>query len=142
MKITKFGTKISLFVYFWIRSFVYFWIRSLKKYCHIWFQHIRISLIKNFRVKLKISKFGTKYILFGYFLIRIWKNYSHIWNQHHRIFLIAKFCEKKPKIFKFATKIALFGYFCNRTFKKQFSYLKSAPLNLSICKLLRTKKNV
>ena len=41
------------------------------------------------------------------------------------------------KMAKFGTKNALFWYFWARIFKKLLSYLKSAPSNLSICKILR-----
>ena len=41
----------------------------------------------------------------------------------------------------FLTKNALFGYFWARILKKLLSYLKSAPSNLSICKISRKNKN-
>ena len=41
---------------------------------------------------------------------------------------------------KFRTKNALFGHFRDSFFKKVLSYLKSAPLNLSNCKILQEKQ--
>ena len=41
---------------------------------------------------------------------------------------------------KFGTKNALFGYFWARILKKLLPYLKSAPSNLSSCKISRKKK--
>ena len=41
----------------------------------------------------------------------------------------------------FGTKNVLFGYFRARILKKLLSYLKSAPSNLSNCKILRKTKN-
>ena len=40
---------------------------------------------------------------------------------------------------KFGTKSILFWYFWARVLKKLLSYLKSAPSNLSNCKILRKK---
>ena len=41
---------------------------------------------------------------------------------------------------KFWTKNASCGYFWDRILKKLLSYLKSAPSDLSNCKILRKKK--
>ena len=71
-------------------------------------------------------------------------------NQHPRICVIAKFCEKnknayafeqKCLIWVFLTKIATFGYFWATILKEVFPCLKSAPSNLSICKISRKNKN-
>ena len=43
---------------------------------------------------------------------------------------------------KFGTKSALFGYFWARIRKKLLSYLKSAPSNLSNCKILQKCPNL
>ena len=109
---SKFGTKSA--------SFGYFWARILKNYCHIWNQHLRISVIAKFCEETKMPKFGTKNDLLGIFDQEcvIWvflgknvlKNYCHIWNQHPQICLFAKFHEK-TKMPKFWTKNAWFGYF-------------------------------
>ena len=128
----KFGTKNAWFGYFGARSWI--------QYCHIWNQHPRICLTPKFHRKTKMSKFGIKSALFGYFWARILKNYCHIWNQHLRISVTASFCEETTMP-KFGTKNTLFGYFWARIFKKLLSYLKSAPLNLSICKISRKNKN-
>ena len=129
-----------------------------KNYCQIWNQHPWIYLNPKYCELKKMPKFGTKSALFGLFLARILKNYDHIWNQHFRISVVAKFCEggkclnlgpKMPYlgifdgkclIWAFLTKNALFGKFSVRIFKKLLSYLKSAPLNLSNCKILWRNK--
>ena len=49
--------------------------------------------------------------------------------------------DQKCLIWIFLTKNALFGYFWARILKKLLSYLKSAPSNLSICKISRKNKN-
>ena len=69
-KMPKFGTKNTLFRYFWARI--------LKSYCHISNQHPEICQIAKFPEKTKITKFATKNALFGYFQNRILKNYSHV----------------------------------------------------------------
>ena len=58
MKIPKFGTNSTLFVYFWARI--------LKKYCHIKNHHPRITVIAKLCKETKLSKFG-------YFWARILK---------------------------------------------------------------------
>ena len=65
MKMTKFGTKSTLFGYFWARIF--------KNYCHIWNQHLQISVTVLFCKKTKMPKFGTKNTLSVYFWARILK---------------------------------------------------------------------
>ena len=89
-----------------------------------------------------MPEFGTKNAWFMYFCAEIWKQFCHIWYQHPRIFLLAKFCEK-TKMPKFGTKNALFClmYFWARILEKKISYLKSAPLSFSNCKILWNKKN-
>ena len=128
----KFGTKNAWFMCFWAGIW--------KQYCHIWNQHPRICLISKFRGKNAL--FGTKNALFGYFRARILKNYCHIWNQHPKICRFAKFHKRKTKISKFGAKNAWFRYFWAGTWMKTIlSYLKSAPSNLSNCKILRKNKN-
>ena len=121
-----------------------------KRYCHIWNQHPQICLSAKFHEKIKIPKFGTKNTLFGYFWARILENFCHIWNKHFRICLIPKFREE-TKMLKFGTKNALYEYFWPKTpylgifgqelKKKLMSYLKSAPLSLSNCKILWNNEN-
>ena len=55
----KFGTKNLLLEYFSARI--------LKNYCHIWNQHLRISVIAKFCKETRMPTFGIKNILFGYF---------------------------------------------------------------------------
>ena len=85
-----------------------------------------------------MPKFGNKSALFGYFCARILKNFCRIWNQNPQISLFAKSLEKL-KIPKVGTKSSLFGYFCARILKKLLSFLKWAPSNLSISKILPKK---
>ena len=103
---SKFGTKIALFGYFWVRI--------LKNYCHIWNQYPRICLIAKYHKKRnKTKKIETKIALFGHFWARILKKYCHIWHQHPRICPKAKFC-KKRHLSNFGTINPLFGYFWAR----------------------------
>ena len=121
-----------------------------KNYCHIWNQDPWICLIAKYCEIMKMPKFGSKSALFGYFWARILKDYCHIWNQHLRISIIAKFCEE-TKMRKFGAKNALYWYFWPKMpflgifrqefLKKLLSYLKSAPSNLSDCKIWQKNKN-
>ena len=54
---------------------------------------------------------------------------------------LPKFGTKNAFFGYFFTKNASFGYFWARNFKIPLSYLKSAPSNLSICKISRKNKN-
>ena len=105
---SKFGTKNALFGYFCSGI--------LKKYCHIWNQHPRVSLIGEFCKRTKMPIFGNKNVLFKYFGLAFEKNYCHIWNLHPQICLIAKFNNKKKKP-KLGTKNALFKYFWAKILK-------------------------
>ena len=112
MKMSKFGTKSA--------SFGYFWARILKNYCHIWNQHLRISVIAKFCEEMKMPKFGTKYAFFWYFWPRMpyWgisrqefrKFYCHVWNHHLQICLFAKF-HGKTKCLNLEPKMPDFGSF-------------------------------
>ena len=82
-------------------------------------------------------KFAMKNAFFGYFWIRILKSYCRICPQ---ISLIAKF-HAKIKILTVSTKDALFGRFGQQIWKKLFSYMKTALLNLSYCKVWCKNKN-
>ena len=95
--------------------------RMLKKYCHISNKRPPNCVIRKFRAKLRILKFGTKNCLMLLFWAAILKNhchisnqhpwiYCHIWNQHPRICLSLKFCEE-TEMPKFGTKNALLGIF-------------------------------
>ena len=112
------------------------------------FEKKRLSYLKSapsnfsnckFGEKTKISKFLTKNVWLRYFWVGIWKKYCHFWNEYTRICLIAKYHEiiKMPK---FGTKSTLSGYFWARILKTLLSYLKSAPSNLSICKISQKKQ--
>ena len=127
----KFGTKNALFGYFCCGI--------LKKYCHIWNQHPRVCLIGEFCKKTKMPIFGNKNALLKYFGLVFEKNYCHIWNLDPRVCLMREFC-KKTKMPTFGSKNALFKYFGLAFEKKLLSYLKSAPSNLSHCKILQKKR--
>ena len=128
----KIGIKNALFGYFCARF--------LKNYCHIWNQTPQINQIAKFHKKMKIAKFGTKYVLLSIFdqECLIWlfygqnflKNFCHIWNQHLHICIFAKFCEK-TKMSKFGSKNVFKGYFWTRILKTLLSYLESEPSDLS-----------
>ena len=64
-KMFKYGTKKSLFGYFWFRCYL--------KICYIWNQHCSIFLIVKYCKKPKLPKFSFKNSLFGYFSVRILK---------------------------------------------------------------------
>ena len=96
-----------------------------------------------------MPKFGTKNALFDYFYARFLKDYCHISNQHPRISLYPDFA-KKQKCLYLRSKMSylsifdrkcLIMVFLSSNFKKLMSYLKSAPSNLSNCKVLRRNKN-
>ena len=108
--------------------------------CHIWNQNSWICLILKYREVMKMPKFETKNALFGYFWTWILKNYCHIWNKHPQICVFAKFHEK-TKIPKFRTKNAWSMYFWDWNLKTRLSNLKSAPSNLSNCKVLWRNKS-
>ena len=135
MKTSKFGTKNVLFGYFWTRI--------LKNCCRIWNHHLPISVVTKFCGGTKIYKFGTKNAnltkkaLFGYFWARIKKNYCQIWNQHLQVCLFAKFT-KKQKCLNLGPKMPDLCIF-ELEFETIFSYLKSAPSNLSNCKISQKK---
>ena len=65
MKMLKFGTKSTLFVYVWARI--------LKNSCHIWNQHLWISVKVKFSKETEMAEFGNKNAWFGYFCAWTWK---------------------------------------------------------------------
>ena len=76
----------------------------LKNYCHVWNQHIRISVIAKFCEETKMPKIGTKKALLGYF----WQK-CLIW-----VFL-GKIFRKTIVIFQISTlKFVYFQNFRNR----------------------------
>ena len=84
---------------------------------------------------MKIPKFVTKNVLFGCFGVRILKKAIVIFEINTFKLAKPKFREK-IKMSKFGTKNDLFPYFGARISKKLLSYFKSAPSNLSNCKIL------
>ena len=112
-----------------------FWETKLKNYCHIWNQHHPICLIAKFGAKNKNPFIWDQRCQICVFWDRIWTYYCHTWNWHPWICLIHKLREIM-KMLKFGTKNSLFGFFLGgpEFSKKVFSYLKSAPSNLSNCK--------
>ena len=56
---TKFGAKSAIFGYFGARI--------LKSYCHIWNQHLRISVIAKFCEETKMHKFEPRMPYLGIF---------------------------------------------------------------------------
>ena len=71
--------------------------------------------------------------LFWVFLPVNLKNYCYIWNQHPRICRNAKNCSKQKKA-NLGPKMLYLGIFGCK-FEKLLIYLKSAPSNLSKCKV-------
>ena len=116
----------------------------------IWNSTLQICLFAKFHGETKMPKFGTKIALFGYFWARILKKYCQIWNQHSQICLFAK-SHEIAKMSKFRSKNAWFIYIFGLEFErkhpriclnaKKLSYLKSARLNLSKCKILWNNEN-
>ena len=132
-KALKFGTKNTLFGYFWGRIW--------KNHSHIWNQHPRICLIAKFCVETKMPKFGTKNAWFGYFWAGFWKRYCQIWNQQRISSLeftyLQNFARKQKCLNWLKCLIWLFlGY----DFKKLLPYLTSTPSNLSTWKISRKNK--
>ena len=83
--------------------------------------------------------FSTRNALFQYFLARILKNHCHVLNEHLRISVMAKFWEKTKIAWIWGQK-CLIWVFLDWNLKTILSYLKSAPSNLSNCKISR--KNI
>ena len=82
--------------------------RMLKKYCHISNKRPPNCVIRTFRAKLRILKFGTKNCLILVCWAAILKNHCHIWNQHPRICLVAKFRAKHKKFLNLRPKLSDF----------------------------------
>ena len=95
-KMPKFGTKKSIFGYFWPRMpyLGIFGLEFLKDYCQTSTQHPWICQIAKHREVMKRNKFGTKSALLRYFPAKIFKNFCYIWNPCFRISVIAKSCEE------------------------------------------------
>ena len=102
IKMPKFGTKSALFGYFWATI--------LKNYCHIWNQHLWISVTAKLVKKQKCLNLGQKKPYLGIFDQKcfVWvflgKNFEKtnfekkFWNQHSQLSLFAKFSEKTKNV--------------------------------------------
>ena len=64
-------------------------------------------------------------------------NYKILW-RNNSLFIF----DQKHHFQVFSTENVLFWYSWGRVFHKLYSYLKTAPSNLSICKILRKKTNM
>ena len=158
----------------------------MKNYCHIWNQHPRIYQNAKLYAKIKILKFGPKWLFLIIFRLKfekanvifeistlkfiqipkieqnnkndnsnnkkcnqkclIWvfwpinlKNYDYIWNQHPRSCRNRKNCSKQKEA-NLVPKMPYLGILSCK-FEKLLIYLKSAPSNLSKCKVLCKNKN-
>ena len=111
-----------------------------KNYSRIWNKHSQICQFCKFWGKSK-NAWILDQKCFRYFWDTSLKNCCHIWNHHPQIFPFANFF-KKIKMHKFANKIASFEYLCARILKKLWSYLKSPPSSLYVCKFSGNIKNV
>ena len=121
-----------------------------KNYCHIWNQHLGISVIAKLCEETKMPKFGTKNAikLLSYLksapsnvsICKISQKKQRCLNLGPKMPYLGIF-DQKCLIWVFLTKNALFGYFWDIIFKILLSYLKSAPSNFSNCKNLWKKKN-
>ena len=87
----EFGTKNALFKYFSpkIPNFGILGKKVKKSHCHIWNQHLEITVIGKFVEETKTSKYQTKNVWLRYFGAWTWKQHCHVWNQHPWICLIA-----------------------------------------------------
>ena len=135
----KFGNKCALNRYFWAGI--------LKDDCHLWNQHLRISVIANFFKEIEMHKFRTKNALFAYFWPKmpylgifgqeLYKKYCQIWNQHPQICLFAKFHEKR-KMPKFGAKNVWFMYFWAGIWK-QYCHIGSQHPGICLIAKFREK---
>ena len=78
---------------------------------------LEFVLLQNFEEKQKCLNVGRKMLYLGTF-------------------------DQKCFIWVFSNKNVSFGYFCGRILKMLLSYLKSAPSNLSNCKILQKKTKI
>ena len=103
--------------------------------------YLKLTLSNLFNYNF-LHKFGTKNALFGCFWTGIRKQYYHISNQHLQICLIPKFHKimKMPKINIWAQKCLIWGFFGWNLKDTILSCWKSAPSNLSNCKISRKSK--
>ena len=108
-----------------------FWAVSLKKYCHIWNQHLWICQHAKFRAKLKILSFGTKNAWFKWmpdFSANLKENYCHILNQ-------------QPLISRKGVFVQLVNFGIGSTFSKGLLY-KVCRLMVNTRGAFRTQSNI
>ena len=110
------------------------WAGMLKNYCDICNQHPPICLMVKFREKIRILKFGTKNALFGCFGQLFWKNIVIFEKHRPPICLIAKHDAKNKNPVTWDQKYQI-CVFCSSNLNMFLSYLKSAPSDLSNCKV-------
>ena len=116
-KMFKYGTKKSLFGYFWFRCYL--------KLCCIWNQHCSIWLIGKYCKKPKLPKVSFKNSLFGCFSVRFFKiSILSFLKSAPQTWLIGKLCQN-TKMSKFGTKNALFGYLWAGFKKKKINFPKN-----------------
>ena len=89
--------------------------------------------------KKKMPELVNKNALFRYFWVRVLKNYCLIWISTLKIFQLQNFAKEQKCLI--CDQKCLICFFGGINLKKLFSYLKSAPSNLSHCKILQKSKN-
>ena len=115
--------------------------RILKNYCHIcWSQPLWISVVARFCEETKMAKFRTINANFWYFLTRISKKLLRFEISTFKLAYLQNFTKKKNKNGWIWDKKCLIYVFFGWNLKTILSYLKSAPLNSSSCKILRKNK--
>ena len=94
--------------------------------------------MQSFIEKQKYFKLGPKKLYLGTFGLQFKKNYYQIFNQRIRICETIKFYPKRKKKI-WDQKCSIWVFIWN--VEKLLSYLKSAPLSFSNCKILWNKEN-
>ena len=79
------------------------------------------------------------YALFGYFWARVLKNYCLIWISTLKIFQLQNVAKEQKRLI--CDQKCILCFFLGKILQKLLSYLKSAPSNLSHCKILQKYKN-
>ena len=106
----------------------------LKNYCHICNQRPPVYQTARFRAKIRFFKFGTKNALLGCFGQQFRKTIL-IFKIGALRFALLQNLVQKIKSLLFGTKNARFGTKNAKFESARLSYLKSAPSNLSNCKI-------
>ena len=123
----NFGTKSALFCYFWARI--------LKNYCHIWNQHLRISLIAKFCEETKMFKIGTKSALFWVFLGKNFKKTIVIFEMTTLKFVYLQNFTEKQKCQNLGPKVSDFGIFSAGVWKQYCHIWNQHPRICLIAKI-------